>query len=33
SIKGGKLIACGDTDKIKGDKSLEDVFMELIDHE
>ncbi len=32
-IKGGKLIACGDTDKVKGDKSLEDVFMELIDHE
>ncbi|MDD2418728.1 MAG: ABC transporter ATP-binding protein [Oscillospiraceae bacterium] len=32
-IKGGKLISCGDTDKVKGDKSLEDVFMELIDHE
>lgn len=30
-IKGGKLIACGSTEQITGNKSLEDVFMELID--
>ncbi len=30
-IKGGKLVACGPTDEVKGNHSLEDVFMELID--
>ena len=32
-IKGGKLIACGKTVEVKGDSTLEDVFLELIDHE
>ena len=32
-IKGGKLIACGGIDEVKGNQSLEDVFMELIDDE
>ena len=32
-IKGGRLIACGELAQVKGDQSLEDVFMELIDHE
>lgn len=32
-IKGGKLVACGKTEDITGNKSLEDVFMELIDEE
>ncbi len=32
-IKGGKLVASGDMEKVKGQSSLEDVFMELIDHE
>lgn len=32
-IKKGKLIASGDVASVKGDKSLEDVFMELIDNE
>ena len=32
-IKGGKLIACGNTDEVKGDNSLEQLFLELIDHE
>ena len=30
-IKGGKLAACGSLEEVKGDQSLEDVFMELID--
>ena len=30
-IKDGKIVACGAMDEIKGDKSLEAVFMELID--
>lgn len=30
-IKGGKLVACGTTEEVKGDHSLEDVFLELID--
>lgn len=30
-IKGGKLIACGSMEQIRGRASLEDVFMELID--
>ncbi|NLP34046.1 MAG: ABC transporter ATP-binding protein [Clostridiales bacterium] len=29
-IKGGKLVACGSTEEVKGDHSLEDVFLELI---
>lgn len=32
-IKGGKLIASGPIEVVKGNHSLEDVFMELIDHE
>lgn len=32
-IKNGKLIACGDVASVKGDKSLEDVFMELFANE
>ncbi len=32
-IKAGKLIACGKTDEVKGDSSLEELFMELIDNE
>lgn len=30
-IKGGRLISCGTTGEVKGNSSLEDVFMELID--
>lgn len=30
-IKGGKLVSCGTTEEVKGNSSLEDVFMELID--
>jgi ABC-2 type transport system ATP-binding protein len=30
-IKGGKLVAFGSTESVKGDSSLEDVFLELID--
>ena len=30
-IKGGRLIACGETAQVKGDQSLEDVFLELAD--
>ncbi len=30
-IKGGKLVACGTTEEVKGNNSLEDVFMELIE--
>lgn len=29
-IKGGKLVASGTTEEVKGDNSLEDVFLELI---
>ena len=32
-INGGKLVACGETEKVKGYKSLENIFMEMIDHE
>lgn len=32
-IKAGKLIACGETDMVKGDNSLEELFLELIDNE
>lgn len=28
-IKNGKLISCGSTDQVKGDNSLEDIFLEL----
>lgn len=30
-IKGGKLISCGTTEEVKGNSSLEDVFLELIE--
>jgi ABC-2 type transport system ATP-binding protein len=30
-IKNGKLVSCGSTEEVKGNSSLEDVFMELID--
>ena len=30
-IKNGRLITAGETETVKGDHSLEDVFMELID--
>lgn len=29
-IKGGKLVSCGSTEEVKGNSSLEDVFLELI---
>ena len=32
-IKGGKLIATGSMEEIKGDSSLEEVFLELTEHE
>lgn len=32
-IKDGKLIACGDMETVKGDDSLENVFLELIEDE
>lgn len=32
-IKDGKLVACGSTEEVRGTSSLEDVFLELIDHE
>ena len=32
-IKDGKLISCGGIDEVKGDKSLENIFMEMIDNE
>lgn len=32
-IKDGKLIASGKTEEVRGSNSLEDVFLELIDHE
>ncbi|MBS1328360.1 MAG: AAA family ATPase, partial [Oscillospiraceae bacterium] len=32
-IKAGRLIACGETDAVKGSQSLEDVFLELTDDE
>jgi ABC-2 type transport system ATP-binding protein len=30
-IKGGRLVACGTTGEVKGNSSLEEVFMELIE--
>ncbi len=32
-IKGGKLVSCGTTKEVKGNSSLEDVFMELIEEQ
>lgn len=32
-IKDGKIVICGTVDKVKGEKSLENIFMELIDNE
>ena len=32
-IQGGKIVAEGRMDEVKGDSSLEDIFMELIDNE
>lgn len=32
-IKDGRLIAKGDTDKVRGDSSLEELFMEVIENE
>ncbi|MEG0308552.1 MAG: ABC transporter ATP-binding protein [Clostridium sp.] len=32
-IKGGKIVASGTTEQVKGDGSLEEMFMELIDNE
>jgi ABC-2 type transport system ATP-binding protein len=32
-IRNGKLAACGPTDEVRGDGSLESMFLELIDHE
>ena len=31
-IKDGKLLACGDMDAVKGDSSLEELFLELTNH-
>ena len=30
-IKSGKLVADGNIDKVRGDESLEDVFMEVLE--
>lgn len=30
-IKGGKLVACGDIETVRGDESLESVFMEVLE--
>lgn len=32
-IKNGKILLAGDTDEVRGNESLEDVFLELTDHE
>lgn len=32
-IKGGRLVACGTTEEVKGNKNLEDVFLELIEEQ
>lgn len=32
-IKDGKLVTCGSTDEVKGDSSLEELFLELIENE
>ena len=30
-IRGGKLVTCGDTETVRGNESLEDVFLELVE--
>jgi ABC-2 type transport system ATP-binding protein len=30
-IKGGRLVACGGMEEVKGNSSLEDVFLEITD--
>ncbi len=32
-IKGGKLIACGSTEEVRGDSSLEHAFLEVLDND
>jgi ABC-2 type transport system ATP-binding protein len=32
-IKGGKLVACGSMEEVKGDSTLEDVFLDLAEKE
>lgn len=32
-IKGGKLVTTGDMNEVKGNSSLEQIFLELVDHE
>lgn len=32
-IKGGRLVACGTTEEVKGNSSLEDVFLELVEEQ
>lgn len=32
-IKGGKLVVTGDMSEVKGNSSLEEIFLELVDHE
>ncbi len=32
-IKGGRLVSCGTTEEVKGNSSLENVFLELIDEQ
>ena len=32
-IKDGKIVVSGTTEEVKGNGSLEEIFMELIDHE
>ena len=32
-IRGGRLVACGPTEEIRGDSSLEEVFLEVVEHE
>lgn len=32
-IKNGRIVACGSMEEVRGQESLEDVFMEILDHE
>lgn len=32
-IRRGRLVACGPTEEIRGDSSLEEVFLEVVEHE
>jgi len=32
-IKNGKLIACGNTEDVRGDSSLEHAFLEVLDND